>query len=165
MGRLLFYFLFLGASLVAESSSAPIDSWLRTWQTRLRMEDWSIHIKVVPKTQLRTGVVGHVEWFRGKREATILLRSPFDYGLPLSQAWEEMEKTVLHELLHVRMSMYSLQDKLGREKEEELVEQLTETMFALRNEDLQRPLTLTARQEPAKPSVYEPPQIHNLLEH
>lgn len=69
MGRLLICWFLLGVSLVAEHPNPPVEHWLRRWQDRLQLQDWTIDVKVVPRSQLKKTVVGHVEWYRESRRA------------------------------------------------------------------------------------------------
>ena len=100
--------------LVAEDQ---VRRWLADWQHRLKLDDWKIEARIVRIWELKPDTLGNVKWNRDKRSAVIRVLNPVDYDLPADKIAADIENTVVHELLHVRLS--SLPKDKGNPKVEE----------------------------------------------
>lgn len=71
-----------------------LESLCKTWQKRLRIQDWKVDVKL-SKGQDMDGanVIGMCTPMTSKREADILIREGGDDG--------EYEEILIHELLHI----------------------------------------------------------------
>src|SRR5581483_6191413 len=109
------YFLCLGAGLALGASSAAadskpkavvtdaqVDSWLRLWQKRLHLDDWRIEAHIVRSTDLKPDTLGNLKWNLNNHSAVIKVLNPLDYDMPAADVPEDMEYTVVHELVHLR---------------------------------------------------------------
>ena len=74
---------------------------LAVWQNRLNLSDWKITVALARSTELRPRTLGNIHWDLGKKTATIHVLDPADYRLPWNEMLEDMEFTVVHELIHL----------------------------------------------------------------
>jgi hypothetical protein len=88
-------------SLLAESF---VREKLSVWQKRLNLHDWSVTLEVVRGTQLRPKSLGNIHWDAEKKTAVIRVLDPADYSLPFPETLDDMEFTVVHELIHLEMA-------------------------------------------------------------
>src|SRR5258708_5979510 len=77
---------------------------LAVWQTRLKLDDWHISVVVAPAAELRQQTVGNVHWVLDKKTAVIRILDPADYHLQWRPMLQDMEFTVVHELIHVQLA-------------------------------------------------------------
>jgi hypothetical protein len=107
-----------------------VDGWLSTWSSRLRLQDWRIEAKIVRSTELKPDTLGHIKWDSDKKTALITLLDPLDYDLPATRIEEDMEMTVLHELIHLHLSVLP-RDKSTRQAEEQVVNRIASALMDL----------------------------------
>jgi len=88
-------------TLLAESFTAER---LWVWQKRLNLQDWNITVVVVPASELKPKTLGNVHWEIDKKTATIRVLDPADYRLPFKEMLQDMEFTVVHELIHLELA-------------------------------------------------------------
>jgi Zn-dependent peptidase ImmA (M78 family) len=72
------------------------------WQKRLNLEAWNVSIEVVPRAALRPGTIGNVKWEPKAKTACIRVMQSADYDRSPEEALEDMEFTVIHELVHLQ---------------------------------------------------------------
>jgi hypothetical protein len=77
---------------------------LWVWQRRLNLADWNISVVVVPASELKPKTLGNVHWELDKKTATIRVLDPADYRLPFQEMLQDMEFTVVHELIHLELA-------------------------------------------------------------
>jgi hypothetical protein len=114
-----FCFSIIGASGVsnAQPASDPLPAREKTllaqsfaserlwvWQKRLNLDDWNISVVVAPASDLKPKTLGNVHWELEKKTATIRVLDPADYRLPFKEMLEDMEFTVVHELIHLELA-------------------------------------------------------------
>jgi hypothetical protein len=85
-------------------ASAFAHDQLASWQKRLNLEDWQVSIVLSPKRELRAETLGNIHWDPEKKTAVIRVLSPADYTLPEKQMLDDMEFTIVHELIHLRLA-------------------------------------------------------------
>jgi hypothetical protein len=107
-----------------------VDVWLHTWSSRLRLQDWRIEAKIVRSIELKPETLGHIKWDSDKKTALITLLDPLDYDLPATRIEEDMEMTVLHELIHLHLSVLP-RDKASRQAEEQVVNRIASALMDL----------------------------------
>jgi hypothetical protein len=107
-----------------------VDGWLETWSSRLRLQDWRIQAKIVRSTDLKPDTLGHIKWDSDRKTALITLLDPIDYDLPAARIEEDMEMTVLHELIHLHLSVLP-RDKASRQAEEQVVNRIAGALMDL----------------------------------
>ena len=72
------------------------------WQRLLRLQDWDIKVEFVHHHSLGRGGFGEVNWTLEKKTATINMVHPEELSKHLEY---NPEKTLVHELLHLRFSI------------------------------------------------------------
>ncbi len=107
-----------GPPIVSEQQT---QDWLHLWQKRLHLEDWKIDVKIVRIWDLEQ--VPH-------RTATIKVLNPSDYELPKDKIPADMELSIVHELVHLHLSVLPL-NKATRGAEEQVVTMLADALVDL----------------------------------
>ena len=118
------------------TSAAPVvtedraQDWLRLWQKRLRLEDWKIDVKIVRIWDLEQGTLGHIDWSTTHHTAMIKVLNPADYELPPDKIPADMELSIVHELVHLHLSVLPL-NKSSRNVEEQVVSMIADALVNL----------------------------------
>jgi hypothetical protein len=110
-----------------------VHDWLHVWQRRLRLEDWKIDVKIVRVWELEQGTLGHIDWSIPNKTATIKVLSPSDYELPKDKIPADIELSVVHELVHLHLSVLPL-NKSSRTAEEQVVSMIADALVNLEHE-------------------------------
>lgn len=113
---------------LAAESFANEKLWL--WQKRLRLENWKIHVKVVRAGELKRRTLGNIHWDADTHSATIKVMNPADYKMPFSDVLNDLEMTVVHELVHLHLSSLP-RSEASRSAEEHAVNTLAEALLNL----------------------------------
>jgi hypothetical protein len=94
---------------------------LSMWQKRLNLEDWNISVVMARSTELKPKTLGNIHWDLDKKTAVIRVLDPADYKLPYKEMLQDMEFTVVHELIHLNfapvVSDFQRSDANRREEE------------------------------------------------
>jgi hypothetical protein len=114
-------------------TDAQVHDWLQVWQRRLRLEDWKIDVKIVRVWELEQGTLGHIDWSIPHKTATIKVLNPVDYELPKDRIPADMELSVVHELVHLHLSVLPL-NKSSRNAEEQVVSMIADALVNLEHE-------------------------------
>jgi len=114
-------------------TNAQLDQWLRTWQSRLALSEWKVEVRMVRATDLNPDTLGHLKWNAADHTATIKVLNPLDYELPADQIPADIERTVVHELVHLQLSV--LPRNGSKVTEEQVVNKLTEALLQLDHGD------------------------------
>lgn len=79
---------------------------LEKWKRRLCLHDWRIKLCVncKPEEMAMSGVAGCTEWSEAGKTARIEIINPEYYGDRIAPF--DFEKTLIHELLHLKMSFW-----------------------------------------------------------
>ncbi len=107
-----------------------IQTFTRTWQKRLHLDEWSIETRVVRKSDLKPETLGNLKWNLANHTAIIRVLSPLDYDLPAADVPEDMEYTVVHELIHLQLAVLP-RDPNAKETEEQVVNRIADALMAL----------------------------------
>jgi len=110
-----------------------VHDWLHVWQKRLRLDDWKIEVKIVRIWELEQGTLGHIDWSIPHKTATIKVLNPSDYELPKDKIPADMELSVVHELVHLHLSVLPL-NKSSRNAEEQVVSMIADALVSLEHE-------------------------------
>lgn len=83
---------------------------LLKWQTILGLADWDLKIRWARYTELEDGTKGSVSFVTEKRSGIIRVLRPddYDYDIPWDQ---DVEETVVHELLHLVWDPFEPDDR------------------------------------------------------
>ena len=103
---------------------------LAVWQRRLALQDWNLNIKLVRASELKPKTLGNIHWDHDTKTATIRVLDVLDYKLPQNEMLQDMEFTVVHELIHLQLSSLPRSDA-SRRAEERAVNQITDALLKL----------------------------------
>ena len=118
-------------SLVAERYAVER---LAVWQQRLNLNDWNISLVVARAAELKPKTLGNIHWDTEKKTATLRVLDPADYKLPFNEVLQDLEFTVVHELIHLEYSpvLSPLQrNDANRRDEEHAVNHLADALLKL----------------------------------
>lgn len=122
----------------AHERSALVESFaaekLWRWQKRLNLEDWKISVEVARASELKARTLGNIHWDTEKKTAVIHVLDPADYKLPFADVLQDIEFTVVHELIHLELAptLAPLQrNDANRREEEHAVNHMTEALLHL----------------------------------
>ncbi|MBI3281618.1 MAG: hypothetical protein HYZ57_17465 [Acidobacteria bacterium] len=107
-----------------------VEGWLKFWQQRLGLVEWTIDAKIVRVWELPAGAVANIHWSLPKRKATIKVLHSADSNLRQDAISRDTELSVVHELVHLSMAKLPL-DPNHTELEEEAVKKLSAALLAL----------------------------------
>lgn len=88
-------------TLLAESYA---NERLAIWKQRLNLQEWNVTVVMARATELKPKTLGNIHWDLPKKTATIRVLDPADYHLPYREMLEDMEFTVVHELIHLELA-------------------------------------------------------------
>ena len=98
------------------------------WCKRLKLEDWRVALVTTRRESLRAKTLGKIQWDKKRKSAVIEVMDPADYRLAFQAMLDDMEFTVVHELVH--LSLASLpRSEASRSSEEDAVNRLAEALF------------------------------------
>ena len=109
------------------------------WQNRLNLKDWNVSLTVVRSIELKPGTLGNIHWDLDNKTATIRVLDPADYRMPFRELLDDIQFTVVHELIHLERAQVRKQfssNEASRREEEHTVNDLTRTLLKL---DRERP--------------------------
>ena len=110
---------------------------LWVWQKRLGLQDWNVALEVVRATELKPKTLGNIHWDTEKKTAVIRVLDPADYTLPFHEMLDDMEFTVVHELIHLDiapvLSNFTRSDA-NRREEEHAVNHMADALLHLDRE-------------------------------
>jgi hypothetical protein len=81
-----------------------VDEKLALWRQRLNLEDWHLSVVITRRSDLKPKTLGGIRWDKSKKSAVILVQDPADYKLPLREMLDDMELTIVHELVHLELA-------------------------------------------------------------
>jgi hypothetical protein len=113
--------------LIAQSF---VDERLVLWQQRLNLQDWKISILMSHPSDLKPKTLGNIHWDADKKSAVIRVLDPSDYKMTFRDMLEDMEFTVVHELIHLELSSLPRSDA-SRRDEEHAVNQIADALLKL----------------------------------
>ena len=100
------------------------------WRQRLKLEDWQISVVMIQRSALKPGTLGGIRWDKRKKSAVISVLDPAEYRLPLPEMLDDMEFTIVHELVHLELASLP-RSEASRSKEEHAVNRLAEALLGL----------------------------------
>lgn len=110
---------------------------LSLWQERLNLTQWDIRIELDRAAQLEPRTLGNIHWDTETRQATIAVLSSYDYHLPFDAMLDDMEFTVVHELVHLQLAVLPRSDA-SRRAEEHAVNELAGALLKLARQESPR---------------------------
>jgi hypothetical protein len=103
---------------------------LAIWQQRLSLQDWKISIIMSHPSDLKPRTLGNIHWDSDKKSAVIRVLDASDYRLPYKEMLDDMEFTVVHELIHLELSSLP-RSEASRRDEEHAVNQIADALLKL----------------------------------
>jgi hypothetical protein len=107
-----------------------VDQVLHTWQERLDLNDWTIQANLVRPSSLEPKTLGNIHWDLNKKHATISVLSAYDYTLPTQAMLDDMEFTVVHEMIHLHLASLP-KTNASRPLEEHAVNEIARALLRL----------------------------------
>ena len=110
---------------------------LSVWQERLDLKEWKISVVLSRATELKPKTLGNIHWDLDRKTAVIRVLDPADYRLPFKEMLQDMEFTVVHELIHLGLApvLSDLQrSDANRRDEEHTVNHLADAFLKLDRE-------------------------------
>ena len=104
------------------------------WQRRLNLQEWTISVVVARASDLKPKTLGNIHWDSVKKTAVLRVLDPADYDLPSPEMFDDLEFTVVHELIHLELAPVLSRferDEANRREEEHAVNQMTEALLKL----------------------------------
>lgn len=118
-----------GSNVKAIVSQGQVDRWVGVWQRRLHLQDWKVDARMVRSNDLKPDTLGNLKWNSVTRTATIKVLNPIDYDIPIPDIPEDIEYTVVHELVHLQLSV--LPRDGSKELEEIVVNKISDALMEL----------------------------------
>ena len=106
---------------------------LGLWQKRLKLQDWHLSVALVRASELKPKTLGNIHWDTPAKTAVIRVLALEDYKLPYEQALQDMEFTIVHEMVHLQLSSLP-RSEASRSIEERAVNQLTQAFLDMVHE-------------------------------
>jgi hypothetical protein len=107
-----------------------VERSLQVWQQRLNLNGWALKVALVHPSAMEPKTLGNIHWDRNNKTATIAVLSSYDYTLPTHEMLDDMEFTIVHELVHLQLC--SLPKSAASERNEEYaVNQLARALIDL----------------------------------
>jgi hypothetical protein len=103
---------------------------LAYWQHRLKLDDWRISVAPARQSQLKPRTLGAIRWDKGKKTAEIWVLDPADYQLPYRAMLDDMELTIVHELIHLELASLP-RSEASRSSEEHAVNGIADALLEL----------------------------------
>lgn len=118
-------------------SQRKIDELRREWQKRLRLEDWKISSKFTDLKFMQEitdidNPVGACQHFVEMKEAKIWVLRPEDWDKEPNARQQDVEDTVVHELLHCHFAPLKAEDDATRLRHEQTIEAVTAALMELK---------------------------------
>jgi len=130
-------------SAVTAPSAAPAGSQefaqqyvaqkLKLWQERLKLSEWRITWAMAQRSDLKPNTVGQIHWDKPSKSASILVLDSSDYRMPFNAMLDDMELTLIHELVHLKLTSLP-HSEASRGSEEQAVNGISEALFALEHQ-------------------------------
>jgi hypothetical protein len=106
---------------------------LAFWQQRLKLEDWSISVVPARRSELKPNTLGGIRWDKTKKSAVIWVLDPSEYQTPFRATLDDMELTIVHELVHLELTSLP-RSEASRSNEEHAVNGIAEALLGLYRE-------------------------------
>jgi hypothetical protein len=109
-----------------------LDDRLAIWRQRLKLEDWQISVAMTRDLPPQT--LGAIRWDKTKKSAVIWALYPDAYQLPFRQTLDDLELTIVHELVHLDLTSLP-RGQASRGSEERAVTGIAAALLGLDHKD------------------------------
>jgi hypothetical protein len=107
-----------------------VNEKVAAWQQRLKLEDWHVTAVLTRRADLAPKTLGGIHWDKRKKTAVVWVLDPADYRLPYREMIDDMELTIVHELVHLDLTALP-RGQASRGSEERAVSGIAEAMLTL----------------------------------
>ncbi len=107
-----------------------VDEKLAVWRQRLKLENWQISMVMTRPSDLPPKTLGGIRWDKNKKSAVIWVLDASGYRLPFREMLDDMELTIVHELVHLDLASLP-RGQASRGSEERAVSGIAEAMLGL----------------------------------
>jgi hypothetical protein len=114
----------------APIAESYVHARLAIWQQRLALDDWKISIVMSRRSDLKPKTLGNIRWDADKKSATIRVLGAAEYKKTCGEMLDDMEFTVVHELIHLELSSLPRSEE-SRRVEEHAVNRLADALLKL----------------------------------
>jgi hypothetical protein len=104
------------------------------WQKRLALQDWKVSVSMVHRTSLRERTLGSIRWDPDKKTAVIHVMDAADYQTSFRDTVNDMEFTVVHELIHLEMVPLP-RSEASHSEEEHVINHLADALLQFDRKD------------------------------
>jgi hypothetical protein len=111
-------------------AQAFLSGRLAVWQRRMKLDDWQIAVVLTRRDDLKARTLGGIRWDRTKKSAVMSVMDPSDYRLPFPQMLNDMELTLVHELVHLELASLP-RSEATRSNEEGAVNRIASALLEL----------------------------------
>jgi hypothetical protein len=111
-----------------------VNEKLGIWKQRLNLRDWQISIVMTRRADLKSKTLGGIHWDKTRKSASIAVLDASDYRLAYREMLEDMEFTIVHELVHLELASLP-KSEASRSTEEHAVNQIADALLALDRHD------------------------------
>ncbi len=101
----------------------------RDWQHRLRLNDWEVKIVFASLEDLPAESQGACDWNLHARTAEIKVLDPKEWDSAIPQ---DVENTVVHELIHLHLAPWDTKNKAQEIQMEQAIESLSGAFVSLK---------------------------------
>jgi hypothetical protein len=103
---------------------------LAVWQQRLKLGEWQISVVMTHRDDLKPKTLGGIRWDKPKKTAVVWVLDASDYRLPFRAMLDDMELTIVHELVHLELASLP-RSEASRGSEEHAVNGIAEALLGL----------------------------------
>ena len=107
-----------------------VNQRLLVWKQRLDLENWKISIIMCHRSDMKPRTMGAIRWDKRKMTAEIQVLDPAECWLPVPDMLDDMEFTVVHELIHLELASLP-RSEASRSDEEHAVNQMAKALLKL----------------------------------
>jgi len=107
-----------------------VNERLSVWSKRLNLEGWKISVIMTRRDDLKTRTLGGIRWDKDKKSAVIKVQDASDYQLPFGEMLDDMELTIVHELVHLELASLP-RSEASRSSEEHAVNGIAGALLSL----------------------------------
>ena len=114
----------------AQQCTRYLDEKLAVWRQRLKLGDWQISVVFTRRADLKPRTLGGIRWDKKKKSAVISVVHPSEYRTPVHEMLDDMEFTIVHELVHLQLASLP-RSEASRSSEEHAVNRIAEALLGL----------------------------------
>jgi len=123
----------LSAGQQSQIARQYVTERLAFWQQRLKLDDWRISVVSARRSELKPNTLGAIRWDKTKKSAVIWVLDPSEYQTPFRATLDDMELTIVHELVHLELTSLP-RSEASRSNEEHAVNGIAEALLGLYRE-------------------------------